>query len=257
METVGGIEFIVIGPGIARIGSSWLAENDEWGASDGDLLGRIVRPLARAWGEASTPSNEMPVHWVEFPEGFALAKTEITNAQYEARDPEHARPRTFPGDNDPVVNVTWQEATDYCEWLSEKSGRDIRLPRESEWEAACRAGSRTEYCFGDDEAGLGEYAWYDANSGNRAHEVGTKKANAWGLHDLHGNVWEWCEDLLRSYRLKEVVARGRVGVPYRGLRGGCWDDEPRFCRSSHRAGGDLGHRGGNLGFRPAMDAPEE
>ncbi len=91
VTTVGGVEFIVIGPGIARVGSSWLAENGEWDFSDGDLVGRVLFPLKPEWGEPAAPSWEMPVHWVEFPEGFALAKTEITNAQYERFDPEHKR----------------------------------------------------------------------------------------------------------------------------------------------------------------------
>jgi formylglycine-generating enzyme required for sulfatase activity len=272
VETVGGIEFIVIGPGIARIGSSWAAENDWEGATSGDLLGRVARPTGLVWGEAAVPCEAMPVHWVEFPDGFALAKTEITNSQYEAYDPEHGRDDRSPGDDDPVVEVSWEDARGYCEWLALQSGREIRLPSESEWEAACRAGSLTEFCFGDDDARLGEYAWYAKNADFRAHEVATRKPNAWGFHDLHGNVWEWCEDRWHdSYLLKEtvpgpdgrpverVVSRsprdGQAWIfdedsPEWVVRGGYWLQIPMFCHSARRAQSPFSWY--FLGFRPAL-----
>jgi formylglycine-generating enzyme required for sulfatase activity len=89
-------------------------------------------------------------------------------------------------DDHPVVNVSWNDASAFCEWLSGQEGQKYRLPTEAEWEYACRAGSQTRYCFGDDEKMLGEYAWYAANSGSRTHAVGEKKPNAFGLHDMHG-----------------------------------------------------------------------
>jgi formylglycine-generating enzyme required for sulfatase activity len=92
------------------------------------------------------------------------------------------------------VHVCWLDAKAFCDWLSKKEGKAYRLPTEAEWEYACRAGSTGDFCFGDDEARLGEYAWYKANSDDTTHPVGQKKPNAWGLYDMHGNVVEWCQD---------------------------------------------------------------
>jgi formylglycine-generating enzyme required for sulfatase activity len=275
-----GVEFVVIGPGVCRIGSDALLDRtgDDWlsrrGRTEGDVAGRLCGLIGVSWGRPPKPSDEMPVHWCEFPEGFALAKTEVTNAQYERFDPKHERSESSKDDTDPVVNVSWEDAKAYCAWLGKQSGRAVRLPTESEWEAACRAGSRSEYCFGDDEGRLGEYAWYGESWQSGAREVGTKKPNAWGFYDLHGNVWEWCEDLWHgSYRLTETVPDpdGRpqlrllsraptdgtawlfdAGSPYRVRRGGSWPFDPQFCRSSYRFGDDPGSRWNNLGFRPAL-----
>jgi formylglycine-generating enzyme required for sulfatase activity len=235
---IGGIEFVEIGPGCFRMGSDQHAEG----------------------GDQPKPSDEMPVHWVEFPRGFLIAETEVTNKQHEAFNPKHERSEYSPGDNDPVVDVSWEDAKKYCAWLSEKSGQAIRLPSESEWECACRAGSKREFCFGDDEMRLGEYAWHDANSDSRAHEVGTRRANAWGLHDFHGNVWEWCEDTYHeSY--KGAPADGTAwteggklwqGAPFRVCRGGCFVDWAVYCRSAFRGWDVPGFRWRYLGFRPAF-----
>ena len=97
-------------------------------------------------------------------------------------------------EDDPVVCVSWNDATAFCQWLGRKDGRSYALPKEAQWEYACRAGSTTKYCFGDDEALLGEYAWHVGNSDGKTHPVGKKKPNAWGLYDMQGNAWEWCED---------------------------------------------------------------
>ncbi|MCU0727854.1 MAG: formylglycine-generating enzyme family protein, partial [Planctomycetes bacterium] len=161
----------------------------------GDALGRICKVFKLPWGKQPVEDcDEVPVRWVTIREAYWIAVTELTNAQYERFDSEHGRSEFSPDDDSPVVDVSFEEAKAYCAWLSRRSGLRARLPSEAEWENACRAGSRTEYCFGDDEAKLGEYAWFDANSGGRAHAAGTKRPNAWGLYDLHGNVWEWCED---------------------------------------------------------------
>jgi formylglycine-generating enzyme required for sulfatase activity len=254
VETFEGVTFVEIGPGCYRMGSNQ-------GAEGGDLLGQWCARFGLPWGDQPKPSDEMPVHWVEFRRGFLIAETEVTNAQYEAFDPKHERSGYSSGDNDPVVDVSFEDAKKYCAWLSEKSGKAIRLPSESEWECACRAGSKREFCFGDDEKRLGEYAWYDGNSNGKAHAVGTRRANAWGLHDLHGNVWEWCED---TYHLSyegapadgtawtEGGEEWEPGAPVRVDRGGSFYFGAGCCRSAVRSRGRPGFRLRSLGFRPAF-----
>jgi formylglycine-generating enzyme required for sulfatase activity len=213
-EIFEGVEFVEIGPGCFRMGSQKNAEG-------GNFLGRWCARFGLLWGDQPEPSSEMPVHWVEFPRGFFIARHEVTNEQYEAFDPEHERTRWSPGNRDPVVRVSWEDARKYCAWLSRRSGQLMQLPAESEWECACRAGSDGDYCFGDNRKLLGRYAWYDANTDDRAQEVGTRRANAWGLFDFHGNVLEWCEDAWHS---------NYVGAPSEGAawtKGGelpTWDD---------------------------------
>ena len=97
-------------------------------------------------------------------------------------------------DRHPVVCIRWNDAHACCVWLSSETGQTYGLLTEAQREHACRVGSDALYCFGDDAAGLSDYAWYAANAGESTHPVGEKLANAWGLHDLHGNVWEWCQD---------------------------------------------------------------
>ncbi|MFN6138478.1 MAG: formylglycine-generating enzyme family protein, partial [Planctomycetota bacterium] len=133
-------------------------------------------------------------------------------------------------------------------------GYEVRLPTEAQWEYAVRAGSTTAYCFGDDENKLGDYAWYDKNSGNKNHPVGTKKPNAWGIHDGHGSVWEWCSDWYDSKYSKGPLTdpvgpstgSNRVG------RGGSWNDGAAYCRSALRDGNAPDDRNNYLGFRLAL-----
>ncbi|MEW5936833.1 MAG: formylglycine-generating enzyme family protein, partial [Candidatus Thermoplasmatota archaeon] len=133
-----------------------------------------------------------------------------------------------------------------------EGGWKYRLPTEAEWEYACRAGSTTKYCHGDDEARLGEYAWYDANSNKKTHPVGIKRPNAWGLHDMHGNVWEWCEDWYGDYPSGEVSdPHGPSSGSGRVLRGGSWYRGAEDCSSALRAGRAPGLRSPALGLRLA------
>jgi formylglycine-generating enzyme required for sulfatase activity len=227
-----------------------------WYACDrGDLLGRICARFKLPWGKQPGPrGNEAPVHWVRIARPYWLAATELTNLQYDRFDPGHARSGESPGDHHPVVEVDWFDARRYCEWLSGRGPLRVRLPSEAEWENACRAGSTTEYCFGDDEAGLGEYAWFRANAGDGAREVGTRRANRWGLSDLHGNVWEWCGDRWHD-DYEGAPADGSAWMegasPFRVLRGGGWFGPAVLCRSAIRYWFDPGFRYSFLGFRPA------
>ena len=130
------------------------------------------------------------------------------------------------------------------------------LPTEAQWEYACRAGSKTRYYFGDDEARLGDYAWYQGNSGMKTHAVGEKKPNAWGLYDMHGNVWEWCEDWYGPYGAEAVTDPSGPAVVQVGLgrvsRGGsCLGLPAAGCRSASRYSTEPGMRLADTGFRVA------
>ena len=146
-------------------------------------------------------------------------------------------------DNHPVVCVSWNDAKEYCEWLSKKTGQNYRLPTEAEWEYACRAGTTTKWSFGDNEKELKKYAWYNENSDGTIHEVGKKLSNPWGLYDIHGNVWEWCEDWYDSDKDTKV------------LRGGSWSSGAVGSRSAVRDWGNPQFRDGYGGFRLLRTLP--
>ena len=143
-------------------------------------------------------------------------------------------------DGYPAVNMTQYAASKFCEWLSAMTGNFYRLPTEAEWEYACRAGTKTAYSFGEDATKINEYAWFIKNSDSTSHKTGLKKPNAWGLHDMHGNVAEWTLD---KYNPEAYKARiGRIKNPFekptktypRTLRGGSWLDAAKRTRSAAR-----------------------
>jgi len=146
-------------------------------------------------------------------------------------------------DNAPVIGISWYDATAYCKWISEKTGDNYRLPTEKEWEYACRAGTETEWSFGDDEKELEKYAWYEKNSDSTTHLVGEKLPNKWGLYDMHGNVWEWCEDWYDKDKDRKV------------LRGGSWGSDAVFTRSAFRYWDDPVSRISIGGFRLLRTLP--
>jgi len=146
----------------------------------------------------------------------------------------------------PCLGMTHHAAMMFCRWLSKKTGKMYRLPTEAEWEYACRAGTKTAYSFGNDPAQLGEYAWFKENSEDTTHPLGKKKPNAWGLHDMHGNVAEWCLDHYspKDYELfpKELLVapvRKPSDIKFSHVaRGGGWPDKAEAQRSAARRGSD-------------------
>jgi formylglycine-generating enzyme required for sulfatase activity len=162
----------------------------------------------------------------------------------------------------PVEQVSWSD----CQlWLQELNaleeecspdGYEYRLPSEAEWEFACRAGTTTRFECGDGDAALEDYAWHSANAGGQTRPVGEKKANGWGLHDMHGNVWEWCQDW---YGPLNGGKGGSVTDPLgpfmgvkRVMRGGSWGVSSARCRSAYRVWNEPGYRDYTLGFRVAL-----
>jgi formylglycine-generating enzyme required for sulfatase activity len=216
--------------------------------------------------------DEGPRHAVKI-QPFWMGKTEVTwdeynefrkgglvsnrtNAEALARDvdavtrPTPAYPdetRGYGRDGYPAIGVSHHAAMEYCYWLSKKTGKSYRLPTEAEWEYACRAGTTTAYFFGDDPRSLDRYAWFDDNSGDKPHPVGRKAPNPWGLHDMTGNVAEWCVDRYRkaAYALlpRDHSSLGPVVLPTDApyphvARGGSWADRAPACRSAARRSSD-------------------
>jgi len=196
--------------------------------------------------------QEGPRHWVKISPGapgFYMGVTEVTQKQYTAI--MGTNPSNFKGAERPVELVSWEEAVQFCRKLSEKTKRKVRLPTEAEWEYACRAGSKTRFSFGNSDRDLGNHAWYSGNSDKQTHEVGKKKPNAWGLYDMHGNVWEWCADWYGEsyYRSSPGTdPQGPGSGKLRVLRGGSWNDHPQYCRSAIRHSTPR-IRGSGNGFR--------
>ncbi len=213
-------------------------------------------------GDSDARNHEKPQHTVRITKPIYLGVTEVTQEQYEqvmGTNPSH-----FKGAQLPVEKVSWEDAVEYCRKLSElpaeqSTGRVYRLPTDAEWEYACRAGSRTKWSFGDTESSLGEYAWYGDTSDNKTHPVGTKKTNAWGLYDMHGNVWEWSSDWWLRYYTTTAVSdpTGPATGSYRVIRGGSWISSAGRCRSAIRSGSTPDYRFSHLGFRLAFSSVDQ
>jgi formylglycine-generating enzyme required for sulfatase activity/uncharacterized caspase-like protein len=200
-------------------------------------------------GEAGQDTDEGPQRWVEVPR-FALGKFEVTQGEWLAVMGSNPSGFSRCGLNCPVENVSWNDAQEYVRRLSQRTGQNYRLPSEAEWEYAARAGATTAYFWGD------RFDGQRANGGNRSTvAVGRYPANAFGLHDLHGNVWEWVQDVWHS----SYVGAPSDGSPWmsggdqtrRVLRGGSWVDSSRVLRSAYRSGIEPGSRGIGTGFRIA------
>jgi formylglycine-generating enzyme required for sulfatase activity len=201
-------------------------------------------------------ADESPQHEVELTQGFWLADTPCTQELWMAIA-EDKNPSNFSGDRNPVEQVSWQD----CQgWLKGLGGvhplMQPSLPTEAQWEYACRAGSSDAYCLGGEERELKKYAWYDENSGNTTHAVGEKLPNAWGLYDVHGNVWEWCQDWYGDFTKESVTDPiGPNKGAMRVVRGGSWIYPARICLSAYRGGWRPGSRGPYIGVRLAL-APQ-
>lgn len=175
---------------------------------------------------------------------FAIGKYEITQAEWFAVTGE--RPAEFQGDRLPVETISWRDAQRFVEQLAAKTGRPYRLPTEAEWEYAARASSTTQYHFGDAVAELDQYAWFIDNARETTHPVGSKRPNAWGLHDMHGNVWEWttaCDEKKRSPYIRDC---------HRRYRGGSMANKASSLRITHIQSGGVGDRYFALGLRVAL-----
>ncbi len=210
--------------------------------------------------------NEGPQHKVTIPKPFYMGAHEVTQGQYEAVMLVNPSAHLLSADH-PVDSVSWDDAVAFCQALSnltpeKKAGRKYRLPTEAEWEYACRAGSKTAYSFGDDVLQVGEHAWFKENAPGSTQKVGTRKPNAWGLYDMHGNVWEWCLDNLETYPDKPTVnPRGSSKGPLYVIRGGGvstagtqW--EAVHMRSAIRGMYSREMRTSNVGFRVVCEAPD-
>lgn len=197
--------------------------------------------------------DEQPVHTVCIRE-FAMGKYPVTQAQWMKVMGNN--PSYFTGDDRlPVENVSWDDAQAFIHKLNQLTGHTYYLPSEAESEYACRAGGTVEYCFGSNKRQLSQYAWYRSNSNDQTQPVGEKKPNAFGLHDMHGNVWEWCEDAWHG-NYQGAPEDGRAwrdggNQEYRVLRGSSWADDPKYLRSSNRNRNTASTKYGNIGFRVA------
>ena len=199
-----------------------------------------------------SPSNELgrdtdeKEHKVTISMPFYIGKYEVTQKEYESVMKEN--PSKFKGDNNPVECVSWYDAMEFCNKLNKKyaniipHGYKFDLPTEAQWEYACRARTKTSLNSGknitsenDSCYNLDEVGWYSYNSNNTTHEVGQKKPNAWGIYDMHGNVWEWCRDWKADYRTSvKVDPTGPNSGSDRVVRGGSWSSDSTLCRSAYR-----------------------
>ena len=216
--------------------------------------------------------NESPLHRVCV-DGFWMGKYEVTNAEYRrfksGYDSKAYKGKSLNGDKHPVVNVSWDDAVAFAEWLSRKSGRKFRLPTEAEWEYACRAGMSTARFWGNGESSACRYANVNDLTSKKVNKfswsnfscddgyavtapVGSFRPNAFGLYDMLGNVWEWCSDWYDADYYKNSPGQNPQGASsgsYRVYRGGSWDDYPWHVRSALRLRREPGFRSSFLGFR--------
>jgi formylglycine-generating enzyme required for sulfatase activity len=254
-----GMKLVLIPPGEFQMGSPKELTDEELRAHAAD-----------SWYTEFLP-GEGPRHRVRITKAFWLGMYDVTQGEYERVMGSNPSAFSATGkDKDkvagqetkrfPVENVSWDEAVQFCRKLADMpqekaAGRTYRLPSEAQWEYACRAGSTTRFCSGDDERSLAEYGWCNANAGGTTHAVGEKRPSAWGLYDVHGNVWEWCQDWYdKDYYAKSATddPSGPPGGSSRVLRGGSWNCPASYCRSAFRHHYAPLDRHGDVGLRVCL-----
>jgi eukaryotic-like serine/threonine-protein kinase len=265
----------------------WIpAGNFMMGSSSGEsevMLQQMKQKGVHTWYQASPPS-EAPPHRVKISRPFYMGMYEVTLGQFRKfvdatgfrTDAEkdgnggdgkgNGKWMTKPefnwknigferNDDMPAVNVTWSDAVAFCEWLTRVEGHTYRLPTEAEWEYACRAGTTTRSYWGDDDSRRDECVWHGANSGGGFHRVGELKSNAFGLHDMCGNVYEYCSDWFSTNGYASgtenllLDPNGPASGIEKVVRGGSWGTDAMHCRSAFRGGAGLTHRNRRDGFR--------
>jgi formylglycine-generating enzyme required for sulfatase activity len=275
MENSIGMKFVLIPPGEFDMGSTE--------AEVAKLLEEAKATKQWSW-HIDDLHAEAPKHRVRITKPFWLSRHEVTRGQFRRfaddrgyktsaerdrlggsgfvdgqwkLDPRFAWNRDLgfeQADDHPVVNVTWDDVTAFCTWLSEKEGEISHLPTEAQWEYACRAGTTTVWYSGNDEGALKDHGWFKDNAGQKAHPVGQKSPNAWGLYDMHGNVWEWCRDWWgdRYYATSPTDdPPGASEGSFRVCRGGCWIFIASYGRASFRCSYGPRCRDGDHGYRLA------
>ncbi len=264
-----GMKFLYIQPGQFMMGSP----KNEHGRSNNQILHEVT--LTKGFLMQTTQVTVG--QWRKFAEEYKT-EAEIRDGAYGMSGKEWKKSKDFYWDNPgfkqnddyPVTCVTWNDTQAFIIWLNEKESMNkYRLPTEAEWEYSARAGTTTAYCFGKEQRRLGQYAWYCRNSGNNTHPVGKLLPNAWGLYDMHGNVWEWCQDWYSAYPSHSVKdPKGPDKGSYRLLLGGAWESSPfkfgwdivnwlyvdQSCRSAYRNYNDPAYRSSNVGFRILREA---
>lgn len=202
--------------------------------------------------EAGRAGNEGPQRNITISNAFYLGRFQITGAQFQ----QVLSGAPVDVSALPVSNIRYAAAREFVRRVSALSQVEVVLPTEAQWEYACRAGTQTPYYSGATEADLARAGWYSENSGGQAHPIGQKEPNAWGLYDMHGNVWEYCQDFIDDYAtMSDVDPIGRVTDNYGAMRGGGWMHGPSYCRASTRLISD--DMFGGAGFRIALVPSEE
>ena len=247
-DPVTGMEFVLIPAGEFMMGTNCPEDDPFTEANEFENCAR---------------KDEHPAHRVVIKEPFYMGKYEVTQEEWVkvmGKNPSSFKSEKVGMDSrrHPVENISWNDAQEFLKKLNatvETHGRaslQFRLPSEAEWEYAARAGTSTAYSFGDDPAQLGAYAWYNDNFNNMTHPVGEKLPNPFGLYDMHGNVWEWCQDWYDERYYVNSPQENPQGPPsgkYRLLRGGSWNNEPLNVRSANRGRSEPVNQGDLVGFR--------
>jgi formylglycine-generating enzyme required for sulfatase activity len=219
-----------------------------------NCLEMVVIPAGSFIMGSNEADREKPPHRVTI-QRFAMGKFEVTQGQWRAVMGSNPSRFNTCGDDCPVEQVSWNDIQDFINKLNQQTGKSYRLPSEAEWEYAARAGSTSEWSFGDSESQLGDHAWFGGNSGGKTQRTGQKRPNAFGLHDMHGNVWEWVQDCWHS-NYSGAPTDGSAWTTScaedkRVLRGGSWNNNPAFLRSALRLRNSPVNRSDYNGFRLA------